>query len=105
MTDQTATLPRPEPAYLVNHRNAMKSPRGPEEPIVRMYDAWRLYAQNHQRRYESPIGHDGVMGPAWASIGSAIIDLLNGETGRIDCGTLDHVIRTYAVVSGWGSEL
>lgn len=101
----TETNPKTEPAYLINHRHAMRMPIGAEVPIVRMYDAWRLYAQNHQRRYDSPIGHDAVLGPAWAAIGSAIVDLLNGESGRIDCGTLDRTMRTYAIVSGWEGEL
>jgi hypothetical protein len=34
-----------------------------------------------------------VIGDAWEEIGRAILVLLNGETGRLDCGTLDAFIR------------
>lgn len=38
------------------------------------------------------IGQDGVLGPAWQEIGEAIRTLLNGEAGRLDCGTLDSIL-------------
>ncbi len=34
---------------------------------------------------------DGVLGDEWAKIGGALRGLLNGETGRFDCGTLDRL--------------
>jgi hypothetical protein len=42
--------------------------------------------------FESLIGEDYVLGPEWTQIGTAIRGLLNGETGRLDCGTLDGFI-------------
>jgi hypothetical protein len=57
--------------------------------IVRSLQAWEGYALAHKERYESLIGDDGVLGPAWEQIGDGLRTLLNGETGRLDCGTLD----------------
>ena len=50
------------------------------------------YADYHQRRYESRIGDDGVLGDPWADILKSARVLLNGECGRLDCGTVDGLI-------------
>src|SRR5574338_930214 len=63
-----------------------------EGSIVRMIDAWASYADAHRARYESGIGDDGVLGDEWEAMGRAIRALLNGESGRLDCGTLDAFI-------------
>ena len=64
----------------------------PQHPIIVTVDAWCEYASAHARRFESPIGEDYVLGPAWARWGFAIRELLNGETGNLDCGTLDTIL-------------
>ena len=75
------------------HRDAVIAPASDKEmPLVFMLRGWAEYADQHARRYESKIGDDGVLGPAWESIGDAMRGLLNGETGRLDCGTLDGFI-------------
>ncbi len=74
------------------HFAAIHSPRGTERAIVRMLDGWIDYAHVHAGRYGSSISDDSVLGPAWAQIGAAIRTLLNGECGRLDCETLDHII-------------
>jgi hypothetical protein len=63
-----------------------------ESPIARMLESWGEYAKAHRARYESKIGDDGVLGQEWEAIGIGIRGLLNGETGRLDCGTLDAFI-------------
>lgn len=79
------------------HFDAMQNPRpGFERAIVYMLKGWAEYADAHAKRYDSAIGDDGVLGDPWETIGQSIIDLLNGETGRLDCGTLDGVIRRIA---------
>lgn len=60
--------------------------------IVSMLDAWALYADAHRARYESGIGEDGVIGAEWRAMGLAIRGLLNGDCGRLDCGTIDGFI-------------
>lgn len=83
------------------HNAALCEPIGPHElAIVGMLFGWIEYAEMHMARYESEIGHDYVLGPAWADIGQSLLTLLNGETGRLDCGTLDRVIRNFMADNG-----
>jgi hypothetical protein len=79
-------------AYAIRHNLAVDRPRGFEVPIVRMLHFWEMYAAEHRSRWEAPIGEDYVLGPAWQRQGEAIRELLNGETGALDCGTLDAFI-------------
>lgn len=74
------------------HMTAVHLPRGFERPIVWMLEQWLRYADVHQNRYDSKIGEDYVLGVYWQDIGKAIRGLLNGECGRLDCGTLDGLI-------------
>lgn len=78
--------------WAVRHNEAIDRPRGFEVPVVRMLHFWEMYAVEHAKRWESSIGEDYVLGPEWRDIGLAIRGLLNGETGRLDCGTLDGFI-------------
>jgi hypothetical protein len=61
--------------------------------IVQAINAWCNYAEAHKRRFESDIGCDYVLGPAWMAWGLALRRLLDGETGQLDCGTLDTIIH------------
>ena len=74
------------------HLAAIQAPSGFESAIVGMIDAWATYADKHRMRYDSGIGADHVLGDSWMEIGRGIRALLNGETGRLDCGTLDGFI-------------
>ncbi len=58
-----------------------------------MLVGWLAYARVHQDRHENAVGNDGFLGDHWEALGRAILGLLNGETGRLDCGTLDKLIR------------
>jgi len=83
------------------HTEAMRAPRGRELAIVRMLQAWELYREQHRQAYESGIGDDGVLGPEWAAIGFAIRGLLNGDCGRLDCGTIDGGICDALTAEGF----
>ncbi len=74
------------------HLKALKGPINFETAIVAMLEGWARYADVHASRYESPIGDDGVLGAHWQEIGNSIRALLNGECGRLDCGTIDGFI-------------
>lgn len=81
------------------HSAAMVNPLpGHEEAIVGLYECLDQYAEAHQDRFESPIGEDYVLGGEWKAIAQALIGLLNGETARLDCGTLDGAIRKMATL-------
>lgn len=69
---------------------------------ARMLLAWAGYAVAHRMRYESPIGDDGVLGPAWQAQGEALLTLLNGERGELDGGLCDRIVR--AVLANEGCE-
>ena len=58
--------------------------------------AWARYGEQHWVLYHSHIGKDGVLGVAFKAMGNALRDMLNGNTGRLDCGTLDKLILDIA---------
>ena len=68
--------------------------------IGKMIYDWARYAEAHQSRYNSLIGDDYVLGPAWQKIGESLRELLNGEIGSFDAGSLDRNIRTFAAQHG-----
>lgn len=61
--------------------------------LAGMISAWEHMATLHNEAYGDFIGEDYVLGEPWRDIGLAIIELLNGETGRLDCGTIDREVR------------
>ena len=86
------------------HLEAMTRPHGAEVAIVGLLRSWLYYADRHQERYDSGIGADYVLGPAWASMGGCIRTLLNGECGRLDCGTVDGLIVRVLAAEGINAE-
>ena len=86
------------------HIQAMRTPVGNERPIVRMLEGFMSYADVYQARYEQTLSEDGVLGEAWRQTGKALIDLLNGECGRLDCGTVDALIRNTFTAQGFNTE-
>ncbi len=61
-------------------------------PIVRLITAAADYADTHEKRFGSSIGHDYVLGKDWKRIVIAIRGLLNGELNGLDGGTLDSLL-------------
>jgi len=81
-------------ADLKSHRAAFaRSEKGFETAIVETLRALAEYADAHRDRYESEVGEDGVLGDHFEEIARGLLGLLNGETGRLDCGTVDGAIR------------
>ncbi len=76
----------------LDHNRAILAPRAAEK-VGKLSEHWADYASCHFALYEAKIGEDGVLGPAWEAIGASLIVMLNGETGRLDCGKLDGFIR------------
>jgi len=83
------------PAYWEKqHELMMKNPRGAHVcALVQLYRGLHEYAAAHQRVYGSAIGDDYVLSEGFAEVCSGFLTLLNGETGLLDCGTLDGGIR------------
>ena len=90
--------------WQTRHRAALRHPRGAEAPILGMLTSWLQYADQHREAYESGIGDDYYLGPQWASIGRSLLSVLNGDTGRLDCGTLNALIRDVLVTEGFTHE-
>lgn len=92
------------------HDSAVWTNEAPELPntfehaIVCGVESWAEYATCHLARYESPIGQDHILGPMWRDWGLALRGLLNGETGRLDCGTLDGFILATLEANGVETE-
>ncbi len=86
------------------HLAAIRVPSRSEENVGDMIGAWAQYADSHKARFESGIGQDYVLGPAWAGIGVSLLTLLNGECGRFDCGTLDGFIRDTMEAEGFNDD-
>jgi hypothetical protein len=74
------------------------------ECVITLIHAAAHYADQHQARYESKIGDDGVLGPHWESIVRGIMGLLNGDCGRLDCGTLDKLLRDMLEAEGFDRD-
>ncbi len=75
------------------HRSAIFNPTLlVEKPIVDALRSWIDYALSHRQNYKTSIGDDGVLGEYWLQIGLGVRGLLNGDCGRLDCGTLDEII-------------
>jgi hypothetical protein len=86
------------------HNAAVIAPVGFERPIVHLFESWLDYADRHKARYESSIGADGFLGEHWKDIGLALRGLLNGDCGRLDCGTLDAVVLNTLNDAGFDTE-
>lgn len=86
------------------HVEALRNPTGFEAAIVLMLKGWTAYADAHRFRYSSRVEGDYVMGPEWEAIGRSVIGLLNGDTGRLDCGTLDGFIRNTLQSEGFNHD-
>jgi hypothetical protein len=71
------------------------------DAIVPMLYALAAYADQHWTRYESLIGHDGVIGPAWRDALLGVRGLLNGEIGGLDAGWVDATILQMLDVAGF----
>lgn len=75
------------------HAAAIAAPRYPEAAVIHLFAALDEYACAYNRRFDSLIGQDFVLGPVWESMVTNLNELLNGETGRLDCGTVHSAIR------------
>jgi len=99
--------PDQAPGYLGRHYQALQDPRGVESAIGLMRSGLLLYGSEYEDRYgaDSLLGHDGVIGEAWLDMARGYLALLNGETGRLDCGSLDAELRRWAKRFGFEEEL
>ncbi len=97
-------IERPQP-YLRRHYEALKSPRAEEQAIVLLRAGLLHYAVQHPGNFEGcTLGADNCLGSAWLAMAKGYLGLLNGPTGRLDCGTLDGEVRRWAEQFGFSKE-
>lgn len=75
-----------------------------ENALVSMLRGWAAYADAARAKFDSGIGEDYVLGPEWETIGKGMLGLLNGPTGRLDCGTVDSFIRNSLHAEGFKTD-
>ena len=100
-------LPRPAPGqqYLARHHEALQNPRRIERAIVALRAGLLEYGLQYGETFEGcEVGGDGVLGEAWLDMARGYLALLNGPTGRLDCGTLDGEVRNWARKFGLGEK-
>jgi hypothetical protein len=101
-----STRPSVNQQYLIRHHEALQRPRGIERPIVALREGLLMYATEYAERFEGcELGKDYVIGKSWVEMARGYLGLLNCETGRLDCGTLDGELRRWAVRFGFAEEL
>lgn len=83
------------------HFNAWYAGHVAETPIANLFTALAHYADDHTRRFDSPLGVDRDLGFAWLEMMKQLGVLLNGELGRLDGGTLDHLRYDMAEAAGF----
>ncbi len=78
------------------HNRALESTDPHVRAIIQLARSLADYADAHASRFDNPIGHDGVLGPAWHDAVRGVLTFLNGESGNLDCGTVNRAIRAMA---------
>jgi hypothetical protein len=92
--------------WLRRHHVALQTPRGPEIAITAFRSGLLAYGLEYAEQFEGcKLGGDSFLGPAWLEMSRSYIALLNGPTGRLDCGTLDGEVRRWANGFGFTEEL
>lgn len=86
------------------HFKAWSAIHGPSVAIRNLTDVIGRYADYHAARYESPIGEDNILGPAWLQLIKSARTLLNGECGNLDCGTVDNLLVSMALNEGFSES-
>lgn len=84
--------------------DSIQTPRNLPLALGGMIKAWLAYADLHKAAYESGIGEDGFLGPEWAKIGQSLRDLLNGDTGPLDAGTLESALYDTLKAEGFDPD-
>lgn len=87
------------------HEKAWTYPRdGFERALQGFIMALGDYADAHRARYGTPIAQDYVLGEYWRDIARSVLGLLDGESGRFDCGTLDSSVRDLGKEAGFEAD-
>lgn len=86
-----------------NHKDALANPNLQEAPIVLLLKSWLMYADQNRSQFGNEVGN-GTLGSEWGAIGTALSNLLTGETGRLHCRTIREVISQALSMAGIDDE-
>lgn len=76
-----------------------------ERGLRKILEGLAQYADGFKRECGIPLGEDYVIGDEWITALRAFIGLLNGPSGRLNCGTLDTAARDLAEHQGFTRDL
>jgi hypothetical protein len=103
---QRERTPDDTTGYIGRHEQAWDLPKpGFESAIRHSLIALRDYACAHEITFGSSLADDQILGAAWRDMLRGLRALLNGETGRLDCGFLDGAICNLDAAAGFTDEL
>lgn len=86
------------------HVRAWLSPKGFEVPITAMVSALGDYRVEYEAEYGSKIGDDYVLGASYLKLAKTVIEFLNGETGNLNAGEVEHLIRRQVEAGGFTED-
>ena len=89
MRNLQAVTPSNSREDMIPHFSAIADPTVDERPIVEGLGAWKVYADRYNEGHGIDIGTDSAIAPPWIAWGVALRELLVGEIGRLDPGTID----------------
>ncbi len=107
-TEEKAKAQRIKDMWIARHRNAMVYPRTlHEKGIVQIIKGLRDYAKaSNELGYK--MGEDYVLGVEFHKIVSGLHGLLNGNTDRLDCGSIEsllvQLLRDEDFATNWNDE-
>jgi len=88
--------------WQARHLAAVRRPQGFEAGIVYLVNGLAAYLDAYTGYpMEDTLSDNGVFGDAWFKALKATRALLNGETGRLDAGTLDAILCDLGRLAGF----
>lgn len=112
LSDELRTVRTTRPGLEAGHLLALILPKDCERGILGALRGLADYADGYHAEFPPTgpvnvpqdsfgLGSDYVLGNAWIAAVSAVVDLLNGPTGRLDCGTVDRAARAMVRAAGF----
>jgi hypothetical protein len=84
------------------HNRAFAHPfPGFEDALAHLVRGLVAYREVYAARYKVEISVDPCLADNWLGIAKGVLGLLDGDTGRLDCPTLDGLIRLTAEQAGF----
>lgn len=84
----------------------MKKAVATNHPLLAAMDSMLRAATIHKRKYDSAISSDYVLGDHWLKAAVGIRELLNGDFGPLDNGTVESVFWSAMAEAGYsGSDI